>query len=140
MAGRSSGPYKVILRCLAQPARRYRPRRHGAPEIVPFADEHLDGAARSCWRSGTPAPRGRAAAARGHDFREHIEREWRTEGASGAVALENGETVGYLIGQRRDDRVGPHIWSYIAGQAVRTPELDARSLPRRIRPVGRGRA
>ena len=39
------------------------------------------------------------------------------------VALEGDEVVGYLVGKRREDHVGPHVWSFIAGHAVREPEL-----------------
>jgi ribosomal protein S18 acetylase RimI-like enzyme len=91
-------------------------------EFRPFADEHLDDAA------GLLAERHhRHRAAEPllpaiDGFRDHVEREWRTEGASGAVALANGEAVGYLIGQRRDDALGPHVWSHLAGHAVHTPE------------------
>ncbi len=92
-------------------------------EIIAFADEHLDGAA---FLLSERHARHRAAEPllpEIEDFREHVEREWRTEGASGAVALGHGDTVGYLIGQRRDDAIGPHIWSHITGHAVRTPEV-----------------
>src|SRR5262249_11989914 len=30
---------------------------------------------------------------------------------------------GYLLGQGREDQIGPHVWSYVAGHAVREPEL-----------------
>ena len=93
------------------------------PEIIPFTDEHLEGAATAARRTARPPPRVEPLLPAIVNFREHVEREWRTEGATGAVALENGEAVGYLIGQRREDAIGPHIWSFIAGQAVRTPEL-----------------
>src|SRR5262249_34691024 len=55
------------------------------------------------------------------DFRRQVEGE--RENASGAVALEDGEVVGYLLGPRREDQIGPHVWSYVAGHAVREPEL-----------------
>jgi ribosomal protein S18 acetylase RimI-like enzyme len=35
--------------------------------------------------------------------------------------------VGYPLGQRRDDQIGPLIWSHVAGHAVREPEV-ARDL------------
>ena len=91
-------------------------------EIVPFADVHLDGAAsllaerHARHRAAEPLLTELTGAG------EHVEREWRTDGASGAAALEDGELVGFLIGQKRDDAIGPHVWSHLAGHAVRTPE------------------
>ena len=93
------------------------------PEILPFADEHLDGAATLLAERHARHRAAEPLLPEVERFREQVEREWKTEGASGAVALEDGEQVGYLIGQRRDDAIGPHIWSFIAGQAVRTPEV-----------------
>lgn len=91
------------------------------PEIVPFADEHLDGA------SALLAERHAAHRAvepllpADVDFRAELEKE-RDE-LPGVVALDGDQVVGYLVGKRREDHVGPHVWSYIAGHAVRDPEL-----------------
>jgi predicted N-acetyltransferase YhbS len=91
------------------------------PEIVPFADEHLDAAVRllaerHAWhRELEPLLPADA------DLREQLERE-RGE-LAGMVAFEAGEVVGYLLGTHREDQIGPHVWSYIAGHAVRNPEL-----------------
>ena len=91
-------------------------------EILAFADEHLKGAAALLAerhaRHRTEEPLLPDIA----DFREPVEREWR-DGAGGAAALADGEVVGYLIGQRREDAVGPYVWSHVAGHAVRTPEV-----------------
>lgn len=90
-------------------------------DIVAFADEHVDGAA------AVLADRHAAHLAvepllpRRTDFCAQIERE--REHATGAVATEGGEVVGYLLGSRRDDGIGPHVWSDSAGHAVRGPEL-----------------
>jgi GNAT superfamily N-acetyltransferase len=92
-------------------------------DIVPFADEHLDLAAgllaerHARHRAVEPLLPDIA------DFRGQIQGEWHTDGASGVIALQGDEAAGFLIGQRREDPVGPYIWSYIAGHAVRTPEL-----------------
>jgi GNAT superfamily N-acetyltransferase len=43
------------------------------------------------------------------------------------VALEGEEVVGFLVAKRREDSIGPHVWSHVAGHAVRDPEL-ARDL------------
>jgi ribosomal protein S18 acetylase RimI-like enzyme len=101
----------------------------GSPEIVPFADEHLDGAAALLAERHARHRAAEPTLPETADFRPHVEGEWRTEGTSGAVAIDGGEVVGYLLGPRREDFLGPHIWSYVAGQAVRDPEL-ARDLYR----------
>lgn len=50
------------------------------------------------------------------------------EGASGAVALRDGDVVGYLLGVRKSDEIwGPNAWVELAGHAVREPE-DLRDL------------
>src|SRR5919204_5325942 len=72
-------------------------------EIRPFSDEHIDAAAELL-----------AARHRRHrqaepllpdvvDFRAHVERDWRAENASGAVALVDGKPDAYLIGRVTED-------------------------------------
>ena len=101
----------------------------GRPEIVPFADEHLDGAAALLAERHARHLAAEPLLAKTADFRSHVEAEWRIEATSGAVALDGDEVVGYLLGPRREDFLGPHVWSYVAGQAVRDPDL-ARDLYR----------
>jgi hypothetical protein len=49
---------------------------------------------------------------------------WAEGQASGAVALRDGQMVGFLIGTRRDDQAwGPNIWVESAGYAADEPEL-----------------
>jgi ribosomal protein S18 acetylase RimI-like enzyme len=91
-------------------------------EFRAFADEHLDDAARLLAERHDRHRASEPLLPVVDDFLTHVEREWRTEGASGAVALSGGEAVGYLIGPRREDAIGPHVWSHVAGHAVRTPE------------------
>jgi len=98
-------------------------------EIVPFTDEHVAVAASLLAERHARHRDVEPLLPNGLDFVQHVRGEWETEGSSGAVALEGGEPVGYLIGQHRDDAIGPHIWSHVAGQAVRTPEV-ARDLYR----------
>ena len=57
------------------------------------------------------------------DLAAQVERSWRTEGASGSVALEGGEVVGYLIGAPRPEPAGSLAWVDVAGHASRDPEV-----------------
>ena len=91
------------------------------PEIVPFADEHLDGAVRLLAERHARHREVEPLLPADAELGDQLERE-RGE-LAGTVALEAGEVVGYLLGTRREDQIGPHVWSYIAGHAVRDPEL-----------------
>ena len=96
-----------------------------ALEIQPFADDHLEAAAGLLAERHARHRRAAPLLPEGVDFREQIARE--LDGGTGVAALEDGELAGYLVGRRSEDQVGPHVWSYIAGHAVRDPEL-ARDL------------
>src|SRR3954470_23890381 len=55
------------------------------------------------------------------DATAEVAAAWSTEGASGAVAIDNGQVVGYLIGAPKGDTMsmwGPNIWVESAGVAV----------------------
>jgi GNAT superfamily N-acetyltransferase len=90
-------------------------------EIVPFADEHVEGAAallaerHAAHRAAEPLLPDRS------DLVAEIAKE--RESATGAVAVDDGAVVGYLLGQRRENFMGPHVWSHVAGHVVREPEL-----------------
>jgi predicted N-acetyltransferase YhbS len=90
-------------------------------DIVAFMDEHVDGAAAVLAERHAAHLSVEPTLPANVDFHEQIEHE-RDE-AGGVVAIDDDEIVGYLLGKRRDDPVGPHVWSYIAGHAVREPEL-----------------
>ena len=90
-------------------------------EIVPLADEHLEGAARLLAERHARHRAAEPLLPADVDFGEQIERE--RDDLGGVVAVTGREIVGYLLGKRREDQVGPHIWSYIAGHAVQEPEL-----------------
>ncbi|MFC0629023.1 GNAT family N-acetyltransferase [Kribbella deserti] len=52
-----------------------------------------------------------------------VSNAWETEGASGCVALDGDEVVGYLLGAPKTSTVwGPNIWVEAAGMATRDPE------------------
>jgi GNAT superfamily N-acetyltransferase len=91
------------------------------PEILPFADEHLDGAVQLLAERHERHRAVEPLLPADVDLRGQLELE-RGE-AGGVVALDRSEVVGYLLGTRRDDEIGPHVWSSVAGHAVRDPEL-----------------
>src|SRR4249919_4347782 len=89
--------------------------------IQPMSEEHLDDAADLLAERHDGHRKAEALLPEAVNFRDEIARE--LEDGSGAVALDGATMVGYLAGRRREDQVGPHVWSYIAGQAARDPEL-----------------
>jgi predicted N-acetyltransferase YhbS len=91
------------------------------PEILPFADEHVDGAVRLLAERHARHRAAEPLLPADVDLREQIEKERGEPG--GVVALEGDEVVGYLLAIRREDKIGPHAWSSVAGHAVREPEL-----------------
>ena len=101
-------------------------------EVVPFADEHLDVAARLLAARHARDRRAEPLLAKRFEdpasAREELEREWRSEGASGAAALRDGRLAGYLIGASRESEIwGKNVWVELAGHAVEEPE-DVRDL------------
>jgi GNAT superfamily N-acetyltransferase len=90
-------------------------------DIVAFTDEHVDGAAAVLAERHAAHLAVEPLLPRPTDFRGQVENA--REDATGAVAVEAGEVVGYLLGPRREDGIGAHVWSASAGHAVRDPEL-----------------
>jgi len=90
-------------------------------DIVAFTDAHVDGAAAVLAERHAAHLEVEPLLPRRTDFAAQVENE--REDATGAVAIDGGEVVGYLLGKRREDFLGPHIWSHVAGHAVRDPEL-----------------
>jgi GNAT superfamily N-acetyltransferase len=92
-------------------------------EIGPFGDEHLDGAA-ALLADRHERHRTAEPLLADSDAREAVVRAWEQEQASGVVALEHGEVIGYLVGGLQENRVwGPHAWVERAGHASAEPEL-----------------
>ena len=89
--------------------------------VVPFDESHVLGAA------AVLASRHRDQLAWTPFLADPIDpaREVRRELAegSGAAALDGDVVRGYLIGARREDAIGPYLWSYVAGHAVDEPAL-----------------
>jgi GNAT superfamily N-acetyltransferase len=90
-------------------------------DIVAFTDDHVDGAAAVLAERHAAHLAVEPLLPRRTDFREQVEKA--REDATGAVALEGREVVGYLLGPRREDSIGAHIWIASTGHAVRDPEL-----------------
>jgi len=88
-------------------------------EIRPFSDEHLGAAAEllaarhELHRAAEPLLPDVA------DFRAQVERDWRAENASGAVALVGGDVHGYLLGRVTEE----DCLVDFAGFAARRAEL-----------------
>jgi len=100
--------------------------------IEPFADQYLDAAGELL---AARHRRHRAVEpllpARYEDVtaaRAEVEMLWRTDDTPGAVAVENGRVVAYVIGVRKgDDAWGPNVWVDPAGHAA-SPSEDLRDV------------
>jgi GNAT superfamily N-acetyltransferase len=90
-------------------------------DIVAFTDEHVDGAAAVLAERHAAHLAVEPLLPHRTDFREQVEKA--REDATGTVAIDGGEVVGYLLGPRREDSIGAHIWIASAGHAVRDPEV-----------------
>jgi predicted N-acetyltransferase YhbS len=98
------------------------------PEIHAFAEDHVDAAGSLLaarhreHRAAEPLLSRHfedAAAARGE-----VASLWAQEHASGAVAVREGQMIGFLLGTRKDDQKwGANIWIEAAGYAADEPEL-----------------
>ncbi len=97
-------------------------------EIRAFAEGHLD------WAGSLLAARHREHRAAEPLLSERFEDPdeargevaslWAEEHASGAVALREGQVVGFLLGTRRSDQTwGANVWVEAAGYAVDEPEF-----------------
>jgi GNAT superfamily N-acetyltransferase len=91
------------------------------PTFLPFGEVHIGGAARLLSERHAAHRLLEPLLPEACDFERQVASEF--ENATGAVAVVGGEVVGYLIGKRREDPVGPHVWSGLAGHASREPEL-----------------
>jgi GNAT superfamily N-acetyltransferase len=89
--------------------------------VTAFGDNHVAGAASLLAARHAAHQKVEPLLGNVTDFKAQVERE--REDATGAVALRGDEVIGYLLGKHRDDHVGPHIWSHVAGSAVADPDL-----------------
>jgi ribosomal protein S18 acetylase RimI-like enzyme len=88
-------------------------------EIRPFSDEHLDAAARLLAERHASHRQAEPLLPKVDDFRAQVERDWRADNASGAVAVAGSDVAGYLIGRVTDI----DCLVDFAGYAARDPEL-----------------
>ncbi|MDX6591629.1 MAG: hypothetical protein QOJ13_825 [Gaiellales bacterium] len=92
-------------------------------ELRPFADEHLDDAA-TLLAARHAGHRAVEPLLGDQDPRAAVEKEWRREGTSGAVALRDGRVAGYLIGTVHDrDLWQRHVYADRASHAADDAEL-----------------
>jgi GNAT superfamily N-acetyltransferase len=97
------------------------------PELLPFADEHLEAAA-AVLAEAHARHRGVEPLLAESDAREALEHAWKQDGASGAVALQGGEVTAYLLGREAENESwGRHVFVDRAGHAAGDAEL-ARDL------------
>ena len=96
-------------------------------EVAPFADAHLEDAARllaarhARHRAAEPLLSARFEAPEA--ARAELERAWSADGASGAAAFRGGRMVGYLIGAPRASAIwGDNVWIEAPGHAVEEAE------------------
>ncbi len=104
----------------------------GRLEIRAFAEDHLDAAGallsarHRAHRRAEPLLSGRFEAAEA--ARAEVASLWEQADTAGAVAVRDGQEVGFLLGTRKDDATwGANVWVEAAGYAVDEPEI-ARDL------------
>lgn len=89
--------------------------------FVPFTETHIAGAARLLAERHAAHRLLEPLLPAVSDFGRQVANEF--EDATGTAAIAGGDVAGYLIGKRREDEIGPHVWSGLAGHAAGDPEL-----------------
>ena len=92
-------------------------------ELRPFSDEHLAAAGALLAERHRRHRLAEPALPERFDPEEEVAAAWHRDDASGAVALRDGELVGYLVGAPRDASWGENVWVEVAGQAVAESEI-----------------
>lgn len=95
-------------------------------EVVPFGDERLGAAGALLAARHRAHRRGEPLLSAIYEdpaaTRAEVEAPWAKDGAAGAVAVDAGGPVGYLLGTRLCDVWGANAWVESAGHAVEQPE------------------
>ena len=103
-----------------------------APDIVPFSEEHLDGAAvllAERHRAHRLVEPGLDQRYEEPDLaREEVGALVRADGASGVAGLVDGQVAGFLVGTPRDASWGPNMWVEPAGPRRRRRRARAGPL------------
>ena len=96
-------------------------------DLLPFSGDHVEDAGRLL--AGRHRRHRAAAPLLSPRFEDpstceaEVAAAWKTEHASGAVAVRDGRVVGYLLGAPKDDPVwGPNLWVESAGMALADDE------------------
>ena len=101
------------------------------PEILPFAEEHLDGAAEALAARHSRHRRAEPLLAATYEdaaaCRDLVATAYAADDASGSVAVDGSRVLGYLLGAPKGEIWGQNVWVESAGHAVEEPEL-ARGL------------
>ncbi len=93
------------------------------PELLPFGDEHVDAAA-ALLAEGHARHRTAEPLLADAGAREAVERAWRHDRTSGAVAIQGGEVTAYLLGREAENAMwGRHVFVDRAGHASGDGEL-----------------
>lgn len=97
-------------------------------EIHPFADEHLDEAARLLRGRHRRHREAEPLLSEPGDYRAEVVSLWESDEASGVVGIRGGKIVGYVLGIRKSEAIwGPNTWVDPAGHAADEAE-DVRDL------------
>lgn len=96
--------------------------------FVPFAETHIAGAARLLAERHAAHRLLEPLLPQVSDFGRQVANEF--EDATGTAAIVGGDVAGYLIGKRREDEIGPHVWSGLAGHAAGDPKPGANTPDR----------
>ncbi len=100
-------------------------------EVTAFTDEHVEGAAQLLAarhrRHREAEPLLSPTHADPSACIEPIRSAYHADGASGSVAVEGSQVVGYLLGAPKSSTWGENVWVESAGHAVETAD-DARAL------------
>ena len=114
----------------------------GDREVRPFVDADVDAAAGLLTDERHERHRAEEPLlAPVEDARARVAARVGEDGTSGAVAVVDGELVGYLLGSVGENEWwGRHVWVGLAGHAAREAGGRARPLPPRGRPLGGGGA
>jgi ribosomal protein S18 acetylase RimI-like enzyme len=93
-------------------------------ELRPFEDADIDAAAQLLRERHERHRAAEPLLAPAEDARAQVAAAWEEDGASGSVAVVDGEVAGFLLGSVRENEWWRrHVWVGLAGHGARDPEL-----------------